>query len=97
MLGASFTLIAEGAKLSPDRVLVGILIGLAAIVVSNRLIRRRGPTDIADLHGDGAKRALLILGVMTAHSFAEGVGVACPSPALPSSASGFLIGGRFSL
>jgi zinc transporter, ZIP family len=75
MLGASHTLIAEGAKLSPDRVLVGILIGLAAIVVSNRLIRRRGPTDIADLHGDGAKKALLILGVMTAHSFAEGVGV----------------------
>lgn len=75
MLGASHSLITEGGKLAPDRVLVGILIGLAAIVVSNRLIRRRGPMDIADLHGDGARKALLILGVMTAHSFAEGVGV----------------------
>jgi zinc transporter ZupT len=75
MLGASHNLITEGTKLAPDRVLAGILIGLAAIVVSNRLFRRRGPVDIADLHGDGAAKALLILGVMTAHSFAEGVGV----------------------
>lgn len=75
MLGASHNLIAEGTKLAPDRVLIGILIGLAAIVVTNRFVRRRGPVDIADLHGDGAAKALLILGVMTAHSFAEGVGV----------------------
>jgi len=75
MLGASHTLIAEGTKLAPGRVLIGILIGLAAIVASNRLIRRRGPVEIADLHGDGAAKALLILGIMTAHSFAEGVGV----------------------
>ncbi len=75
MLGASHTLISEGTKLAPGRVLAGILIGLAAIVVSNRLIRRRGPVEVADLRGDGAAKALLILGVMTAHSFAEGVGV----------------------
>jgi zinc transporter ZupT len=75
MLGASHNLIAEGTRLAPERVFVGILIGLAAIVASNRLIRRRGPTDVADLHGDGARKALLILGIMTAHSFAEGLGV----------------------
>jgi zinc transporter ZupT len=75
MLGASHSLISEGTKLAPDRVLIGILIGLAAIVVSNRLLRWRGPANIADLHGDGAAKALLILGVMTAHSFAEGIGV----------------------
>jgi zinc transporter, ZIP family len=75
MLGASHTLISEGTKLAPGRMLAGILIGLAAIVVSNRLIRRRGPVEVADLRGDGAAKALLILGVMTAHSFAEGVGV----------------------
>jgi zinc transporter ZupT len=75
MLGASHNLITEGTDLSPARVLIGILIGLAAIVVSNRLLRRRGPVDVADLHGDSAAKALLILGVMTAHSFAEGIGV----------------------
>lgn len=75
MLGASHNLITEGTDLSPSGVLVGLLVGLAAIVVSNRLIRRRGPVDIADLHGDNATKALLILGVMMAHSFAEGIGV----------------------
>jgi len=75
MLGASHNLITEGTDLSLSGVLVGLLVGLAAIVVSNRLIRRRGPVDIADLHGDNATKALLILGVMTAHSFAEGIGV----------------------
>jgi zinc transporter ZupT len=75
MLGATHNLIAEGTRLSPDRTLIGILIGLAAIVVSDRLIRRRDPVEIAGVRGDGAAVALLILGVMTAHSFAEGVGV----------------------
>lgn len=75
MLGASHNLISEGTKLAPGGVLVGILIGLAAIVVSNHLIRQQDPISIADQHGDGAARALLILGVMTAHSFAEGIGV----------------------
>jgi zinc transporter ZupT len=75
MLGASHSLISEGTKLAPGRVLIGILVGLAAIVASNRLLRWRGPVDIADLRGDGAAKALLILGVMTAHSFAEGIGV----------------------
>jgi zinc transporter ZupT len=44
MLGASHNLITEGTRLAPDRVFVGILIGLAAIVASNRIILRRGPT-----------------------------------------------------
>jgi zinc transporter ZupT len=75
MLGASHNLITEGTKLDPGRVLAGILVGLLAIVVSNRLIRQRDTQEIADLHGDSAMKALLILGVMTAHSFAEGIAV----------------------
>ena len=75
MLGASHNLITEGAKLGPGRMLLGILAGLIAIVAANRLIRRRRSVDIADLHGASARKALLLLGVMTAHSFAEGVGV----------------------
>jgi len=63
MLGASHNLIAEGARLDQPGVLLGILAGLLAIVAANRLIRRHGAMDIADLHGAGARRALLILGV----------------------------------
>ena len=52
-----------------------MLIGLAAIVLANLLIKRRPAPGIADLRGASARKALLLLGVMTAHSFAEGVGV----------------------
>jgi len=75
MLGASHNLITEGTRLDPGRVLLGILAGLFAIVVANRLIRRRQTVEIADLQGASARKALLLLGVMTAHSFAEGAGV----------------------
>jgi zinc transporter ZupT len=75
MLGASHNLISEGTKLDPARVLLGILAGLFAIVVANRLIRRRQTVEIADLRGVNGRKALLLLGVMTAHSFAEGLGV----------------------
>ena len=75
MLGASHNLITEGTKLDPGRMLLGILAGLIAIVAANWLIRRRRTVEIAELHGASARKALLLLGVMTAHSFAEGVGV----------------------
>jgi zinc transporter, ZIP family len=75
MLGASHNLIAEGTKLDAGRMLLGIVAGLIAIVAANGLIRRRRMVEIADLHGASARKALLLLGVMTAHSFAEGVGV----------------------
>ena len=75
MLGASHNLITEGTKLDPERMLLGILAGLIAIVAANWLIRRRRTVEIAELRGASARKALLLLGVMTAHSFAEGVGV----------------------
>ena len=75
MLGASHNLIAEGTKLDPGRMLLGILAGLIAIVAANWLIRQRRTVEIAELRGASARRALLLLGVMTVHSFAEGVGV----------------------
>jgi len=75
MLGASHSLIQEGTRINPGRAFFGILLGLGLIVVANRLIRRQGDMDVAELAGADARKALLILGVMTAHSFAEGVGV----------------------
>ncbi len=75
MLAASHSLIAEGSALSVGRTLGGLLVGLVLVVLANMLIGRQGEHDVADLAGADAKKALLILGVMTAHSFAEGVGV----------------------
>jgi zinc transporter ZupT len=76
MLGACFNLIQEGAGINPYRTIVGILIGLLLIVLANQLIAKRGANlDVGDLAGADARRALLVLGIMTAHSFAEGIGV----------------------
>ncbi len=75
MLAASHSLIAEGTLIGTGLTLAGLMVGLGAIVVSDRVLSRGDGIDLADLHGANATRALLILGVMTAHSFAEGVGV----------------------
>lgn len=75
MLAASHGLIAEGASIDVSLTLLGVLAGLGAIVVANRLLSRRRDVKLADMQGASAAKALLILGIMTAHSFAEGVGV----------------------
>ncbi|XKH59681.1 ZIP family metal transporter [Halomonas sediminis] len=75
MLAASHSLLVEGANNDPWLTMLGMVVGLVLINVSDMWISRRGAPDISDLHGANARKALLILGVMTIHSFAEGVGV----------------------
>lgn len=75
MLAASHSLIAEGTSLNIILTLTGMLAGLGAIILADKLLSRTGKVGIADLQGASAAKALLILGIMTAHSFAEGVGV----------------------
>lgn len=76
MLAASFQLVREGLGIGMPRTIAGMLLGLIAIVLSQRwLTRRDKDVGVAELDGASARKALLILGVMTAHSFAEGIGV----------------------
>ncbi|MFP4352485.1 MAG: ZIP family metal transporter [Puniceicoccaceae bacterium] len=75
MLAASHSLIDEGVSLAISLTLAGALLGVGAIVLADRMLSRAGDVQVADLRGAGAAKALLILGIMTAHSFAEGVGV----------------------
>lgn len=75
MIGASFGLVVEGLDWSIWRT----ALGFAAGVVFVGLVRRTLPTG-DDVHfgaltGDGARKAILIIAVMTAHSVAEGVGI----------------------
>jgi len=74
MLAASFGLVQEGT--SDDLVLAlgGLVAGLLAIVAAKRFLPEEGHS-VAHLSGADAAKAFLILGVMTAHSFAEGIGV----------------------
>ena len=75
MFAASHSLVAEGMAMSPERVLIGLLIGLAGILWGQRLTGDGEHAAFGRLEGLDARKAFLIVAVMTAHSFAEGVGV----------------------
>lgn len=75
MIAASFSLMVEGAQLHAWRTLLGVALGVVLIRLSHRLIEAHGEVDVGALHGADARKALLIVGVMTLHSFAEGIGV----------------------
>jgi zinc transporter ZupT len=76
MLSASFGLIYEGVNYDLTRVLVGVLLGLGFILLTRRALEgREEDLQIGNLQGMDATKALLMVGVMTLHSFTEGVGV----------------------
>jgi len=75
MLAASHSLIAEGSQLGMFRTIVGVLLGLVLIHASDAWIDKRGHPDVAELSHASARKAVLILAIMTIHSFAEGIGV----------------------
>ena len=76
MLAASFGLIYEGVSYNLLRTLVGALIGLGFIVLMRTLLQHdEHPAVFASMNGLDARKALLVVGVMTMHSFTEGVGV----------------------
>ena len=76
MIGASVGLAYEGANYGPERMLLGAVAGAIFIALTSRLLSRdTKQLHLGALHGADARRALLIVGVMTVHSFTEGVGV----------------------
>lgn len=75
MAGASVGLVAEGAGYGGDRVVAGLVFGAASIAVARTLIGRDRHGLFPTAPGPDARAMLLIVGIMTAHSFSEGVGV----------------------
>ncbi len=75
MLAASFQLINEGLDSGAYRLVAGVVLGLGFILVSQRWLSGHDELSIGNLTGADALQSLLIVGVMTLHSFAEGVGV----------------------
>ena len=74
MLGASFGLAAEGTQHGGWQTFVGVNLGLVFILAAQRLLDRY-ELSIGEVRGAGARRVLLMLVVMTVHSFAEGVAI----------------------
>jgi zinc transporter ZupT len=75
MLGASASLVIEGFGRSGERTTAGAIGGAAFVYLAYRVVGDRHALNLGPLHGADATRALLIVGVMTAHSAAEGIGV----------------------
>ncbi len=75
MLAASCSLAYEGLAFSPAKVLLGAVLGGLFVWVSHRWIGEHDAMPFGRLGALGARKVLLIIGVMTAHSFTEGVGV----------------------
>jgi zinc transporter ZupT len=76
MLGASFGLIVAGAATRGGATLVGVVIGVVFMLVVQRLLGdHSGELEFLGARGVGARRMLMIIAVMTVHSFAEGAAV----------------------
>lgn len=74
MLGASFGLLTEGTRVGAWQAVVGALLGVLFIFAADRLLQGR-EVKFGTARGPGARRMLMIVAVMTAHSFSEGVAV----------------------
>lgn len=75
MLGASFGLVAEGTTYGGWQTLAGGVIGVAFILVTETILTRQQEISIGAVRGADARRMLVMMIVMTVHSFAEGVAV----------------------
>ena len=75
MGAASAGLIYEGFNYGVLRVALGFVAGVVFIAVSHNYLEGRENLRVGRLQGADALAALMIVGVMTLHSFTEGVGV----------------------
>lgn len=75
MIAASFGLVYEGLNAGLLRVVSGTLLGVVFMILSTRWLGGRPELGLGTLRGTDALKALMIIGIMTMHSFTEGVGV----------------------
>ncbi|MDR9416618.1 MAG: ZIP family metal transporter [Gracilimonas sp.] len=75
MLAASFSLIMEGYDIDQWMTLGGMFTGVVLVVVANRWMEGRAKLEITDVASGKRMAMLMFLGIMTVHSFAEGVSV----------------------
>lgn len=75
MLSASYSLIFEGFQENDWMTLAGMLAGIFLVIGADKWMNNRIEVDVKNLMGAGSKKMLLFLGIMTVHSFAEGVSV----------------------
>jgi zinc transporter ZupT len=75
MVGASVGLFYEGAKHNWWGTILGALLGVGFLFLASKLIARFPNAHVGNLRGARGMTAVLIIGVMTLHSFPEGVAI----------------------
>ncbi|KAL5711576.1 hypothetical protein ACHQM5_022010 [Ranunculus cassubicifolius] len=76
MLAASFDLVQEGQDHgSGNWVVIGILSGGVFIWLCKQFLEQYGEVSMLDIKGADANKVILVIGIMTLHSFGEGSGV----------------------
>ena len=75
MLAATAVLVVEGWGRGSLGLLLGIVLGIAFIALTERILDAHDDMDFGKLRGADARTAITIIAVMTVHSVAEGVGV----------------------
>ena len=75
MLSASAALVLEGSRSSLASCALGALLGAVLVVGVRSRLASHPIEQIGHLRDDGARRAVLIMLVMTVHSLAEGIGI----------------------
>ncbi|KAL4190049.1 hypothetical protein AMTRI_Chr08g210100 [Amborella trichopoda] len=76
MLAASFDLVQEGQVYGGGNwVVFGILSGGVFIWVCKKFLEEYGEVSMLDIKGADARKVVLVIGIMTLHSFGEGSGV----------------------
>ncbi len=74
MLGACFGLVGEGSRYGSAQTVTGGLVGVIFILLTQRLLEGHD-ISFAQVRGATARRMILIVLVMTVHSFSEGVAI----------------------
>lgn len=75
MLAASFNLIMEGYNINEWMTVAGMLAGVLLVLGADRWMESKTDVEVENLIGGGRRDMLLFLGIMTIHSFAEGISV----------------------
>lgn len=74
MLGACFGLLGEGTRFGSAQTVTGGLLGVLFILATQRILEGQD-VSFAQVRGASARRMVLIVLVMTVHSFSEGVAI----------------------
>ena len=72
---AAFDLISEGTKNNTPLTIIGIVAGLTLITTSKKWLDKRDAPEVGDLARADVLKAIVIVGVMTIHSFPEGIAI----------------------